>query len=366
MNDDILYYLAFSHFLGIGPTRFSALMQHFGQVKKAYYGDKKEIEKVVGLNWARKFVEFRTKFDPLKKLDELKRKNIRVIPLMSRSYPKSLKNISDPPICLYVKGDISQTENFNNSSDLFFAIVGTRTPTPYGQQVAKKFAYELAKAGFIIVSGMAIGIDSEAHKAAIDAEGKTIAVLGCGVDIVYPAVNGYLYEKIIKTGGLIISEFPPGQMVQKGLFVARNRLISGLSMGVLVVEGAKDSGSLITARYAGEQGKEVFAPPGPLTSEMSAAPNLLIRQGARLVTSISDILEEFNLKLAPKKKEDITKDLNTEERVLFEILVKETKLADELAEETKQSVEKVLHLLTILEIKGIVEKNSQGKYQLTI
>lgn len=363
MNDNLLYYLAFSHFLGIGPTRFSALMQHFGQVKKAYSADTREIEEIIGVNWGKKFVEFRSKFDPVKKLEELTRKNITVIPLYHRSYPKSLQSISDPPICLYVKGDIGA---INNWQGYFIAVVGTRKPTPYGEQIAKKFSRELAKAGFVIVSGMAMGIDSIAHWSALKEEAKTVAVLGCGVDIVYPATNRLLYEKIVEKGGLVLSEFPPGHMVQKGLFVARNRLISGLSMGVLVVEGAKDSGSLITAKYAADQGKEVFAPPGPLTSEMSAAPNILLKQGAKLVTAIDDILEEFNLKLMPKKKEDIAKDLNLEEKIIFDILMQEAKLVDELAIDAHQSIEKVLHLLSVLEIKGIVEKNSEGRYQIVI
>src|SRR3989344_6509680 len=160
---------------------------------------------------------------------------------------------------------------------------------------------------------MAIGIDSIAHQTALNNDGRTIAFLGCGVDIIYPAVNSNLYYKIINRGGLVISEFPPGEMVVKGLFIARNRLISGISRGVLIVEGAKDSGAMITARYAAEQGKEVFATPAPITSEVSEAPNILLKQGAKLVTSIDDILEEFNMRIAPKKKEEIEKELSGEE-----------------------------------------------------
>ena len=165
---------------------------------------------------------------------------------------------------------------------------------------------------------------------------------------------------------MIISEFPPGQLVEKGLFIARNRLISGLSMGVLVIEGGQDSGALITAKYAAEQGKEVFAPPGPLTSEMSAAPNILLKQGAKLVTSIDDILEEFNLRIVPKKKEEIEKELESEEKIIFAILQNEAKLADEIANQTKFSIDRVLNVLSTLEIKEIVEKNNEGKYQIKL
>src|SRR3989338_348038 len=164
----------------------------------------------------------------------------------------------------------------------FFAIVGTRKPTSYGIQVARKFAYELTEAGFIIVSGMAMGIDTVAHQAALDAGGKTVAVLGCGVNIIYPAINYQLYHNIIKSGGAVISEFPPDQTVLKGLFISRNRIISGLSKGVLIAEGGEFSGALITAKYAGIQGKDVFAVPSSINSEMASAPNLLIKQGAKI------------------------------------------------------------------------------------
>lgn len=362
-QNNLPYYLGFSHFLGIGPVRFGTLMSHFGDVEKAYGVTKQELSKLIGPNMAEKFVVFRSRFDPSKKLAELKQKSITVLTQEDELYPSILKNISDPPICLYVKGDL---KGFNFSEDYFFAVVGTRKPTAYGEQIAEKFASELAQAGFVIVSGMAYGIDAKAHWAAIKASGRTVAFLGCGVDIVYPGVNKGLYEQIIKTGGLVISEFPPGQTVLKGLFVARNRLISGLSSGVLVVEGAKDSGSLITARYAANQGKEVFAPPAPLTSEMSQAPNLLLKQGAKLVTSIEDILDEFQLTVSPKKKEEIVLNLNKEEKMIFDVLTKEPKMTDEIIMDTNFEIGQMLNLLSILEIKGVIEKNSAGKYQIKI
>ena len=151
MDNELPYYLGFSHFLGIGPTRFAALIQNFKNVKKAYLADKKDLSEVIGTNWAEKFVRFRSLFDPVKKLEELKRKNIKVLQLWHKPYPKSLEQIPDPPICLYVKGNVG---NFNFDQDLCFAIVGTRTPTIYGQQVAAKFAQELVEAGFFIVSGI--------------------------------------------------------------------------------------------------------------------------------------------------------------------------------------------------------------------
>jgi DNA processing protein len=363
MKDDLYYYLGFSHCLGIGPIKFQALIKHFGTVKGAYHANIKEIQNIVGAKTGEKFLTFRSKFDPVKKLEELQRKNISVISIADNFYPQLLKQISDAPICLYVRGDF---DSASASSLIFFAIVGTRTPTPYGEQIAKKFANELAQSGFIIVSGMAMGIDTIAHKGALEVGGKTIAVLGCGVDIIYPAMNARLYQNIIEKNGLIISEFPPGHTVLKGLFIARNRIISGLSKGVLIVEGLKDSGALITARYAAEQGREVFATPAPITSPFSQAPNLLLKQGAKLVTTVEDIVEELGLKILPKKKEEICSQLNNEEKIIFKLLQKEPLVIDEIAIKAKQSINETLNLVSLLEIKGVIEKNSEGKYQIRL
>lgn len=362
MSDDIYYYLGFSHFLGIGPTRFTALVHYFGTARQAYESQPDKLKEVIGSSWGEKFIHFRKTFDPHKKLEELKKKNIIVIPLYHKLYPKKIKEISDPPLCLYIKGDI---ETFQLGKRICMAIVGTREPTAYGQQMARKFSAELTRAGFIVVSGLAIGIDSAAHSACLDSGGKTIAVLGCGVDIIYPAINASLYYKILKTGGLVISEFPPGQTVVKGLFIARNRIISALCLGVLVIEGARDSGAMITARYAAEQGKEMFALPGLLTSKMSEAPHNLLKQGAKLVTSVEDILEEFNLKRITKKGEDIESKLEQDEKIIYSLLKEKPKFSDELVQETKIPIEKILNIISLFEIKGIVEKNTEGRFELT-
>lgn len=384
-SDERLYYLAFSYFLGIGPMKFKALVLHLRGVKKAYLANQREIEEVIGVKLAERFIQFRAKFDPVKKMEELKRKEIVVLAIDDENYPESLRNISDPPICLYIKcrdsavpifitreshpakqGPLESKKIVPASSSIIFAIVGTRNPTQYGIHLAKKFAYELAEAGFTIVSGMAYGIDTIAHKSCLDAGGKTVAVLGCGVDIIYPASNRFLYEKIIHSGGAIVSEFPPGHMVIKGLFIARNRIISALSRGVMIVEGTKDSGSLITARYAAEQGKDVFAPPSPITSNMSAAPNILLKNGAKLVTSIEDILEEFNMKMAPKKKEDIKNKLSEIEKIIFGILEEKPMKTDNIILILKKPINEILNILSLMEIKGLIEKNSENYYQIIL
>ncbi|MDH7475950.1 MAG: DNA-processing protein DprA [Microgenomates group bacterium] len=358
-----LSYLAFSHFLGIGPMKFKAIKDKFGQVDKGYWAKQKDLKEILGNSLTEKFIHFRRHFDSQKKLKELREKNITVIDCDNKRYPPTLKNISDPPICLYIKGNV---EFFDFEKEFFLAIVGTRRPTSYGEQIVRKLTADLGAAGFNIVSGMALGIDALAHRAALEAKAKTIAVLGCGVDIVYPALNFQLYQEIIKKRSLIISEFPPGQTVLKGLFIARNRIISGLVKGVLVVEGARDSGSLITARYAAEQGRVVFATPGPITSQMSEAPNILLKQGAKLVTSVEDILEEFNLRFLPQKTKETEAKLTPKEKEIYKRLKFQPKLVDELVEETKISVNIILNLLSALEIKGIVQKNQNGRYQIIL
>jgi len=362
-DDDRQYYLAFSHCLGIGRVKLALLLSQFSSVKAAYEADGKQLTALIGQKTAQNFIAFRCKFDPVKKLDELRHNQIDVLIPKDAAYPPLLKPISDPPICLYVRGDL---EHFQLSQSIGVAVVGTRRPSTYGSQIARQFAADLAQLGLTVVSGMAIGIDALAHWGALTARGKTIAVLGCGVDIVYPPSNRRLYDDIVRTGNLVISEFPPGHTVQKGLFVARNRIIAGLSRGVLVIEGLKDSGSLITARYAAEQGREVFAPPIPLTSSLSEAPNILLKQGATFVTGAHDIVEALNLRLYPKKDHDRLEKLSADEKTVVEILKVEMRPADQISQISQIPIAVVLNVLSNLEIKGIVTRNQEGKYQLAI
>lgn len=359
MDENIYAYLGFSHFLGIGPMRFTSLVACFGSPQKAYQANEKEIEKAIGFGIAQKFVEFRAMFNPEKKYEELLQKHITVITREDAHYPSRLLNISDPPICLYVKGTI----DWLNDPKLYtIAIVGTRKPSSYGQQIARKFSSELAQLGFIIVSGMAMGIDGISHRSCIDAGGKTIGVLGCGVDIMYPAVNRLLYEDVLKKGGVIISEFPPGHTVLKGLFVSRNRIISGLSQGVMIVEGLKHSGALITARFAAEQGREVFAPPAPINSDQSEAPNILLKEGATLVTSVEDILKTFNIEKKIIPASTFTNKLTIDQNKILVLLSKEPLCADELLMETNWDRGNLFQAISTLEIMGLIEKNNEGKY----
>lgn len=213
---------------------------------------------------------------------------IVVCKISDSKYPRLLKEIPDPPAVLYVRGRGTKI-----NLEKTIAVVGTRHVTPYGEQMTKKLTTDLVKNGFTIVSGLAYGVDAIAHSAAIAAGGKTIAVLGCGIDIIAPPGNTDLYWHIVRGNGAVVSEIPLGVRTTKKKFVTRNRIISGLSLGVVVIEGARKSGTLITARYAAEQGREVFAVPGPVTSEYSGAASYLLKNGAKLVESASDILEEL-------------------------------------------------------------------------
>jgi DNA processing protein len=217
---------------------------------------------------------------------------------------------------------------------------------------------------------MAYGVDAVAHQTAIDNGGKTMAVLGCGVDIIHPRVNTTLYWQIVKKYGAVISEFPVGMYADKGLFPARNRIISGISLGVVVTEGAEDSGALITAKFAAEQGREVFAVPGPITSQLSKGPTLLLKQGAKLVTEAKDILEELNIKnqISKIKNTDQKSNLKLtkDEIKILELLQNESLHFDEIVRKSGISSDKLASLLTMMEMKRIVKNLGGGMYQVDL
>lgn len=359
MSDNLPYYVGFSHYLGIGPVKFNKLLAVFGTVRAAYEAPRDVLVRIAGPITGQKFYEFRRGLDLEKLVSEIQQKDITIITREDSRYPAPLRDISDPPICLYIKGELNRID-FN--TDICIGVVGTRRPTSYGAQVAAVFARDLAAAGCVIASGLALGIDAIAHKAALAVHGKTVAFLGCGVDIIYPPGNARIYADIIDHGGLVISEFPPGHTVLPGLFVARNRLISGVSKGVLVVEGLKDSGALITARDAAIQGKDVFAPPAPITSPYSEAPNLLLKEGAKLVISAQDILNECNLQLVEVAAPGVS--LGPDEQPVYELIQSEPRRIDDLAQAMHMPVAALMGVVTTLEIKGVVERNREGKYQL--
>ncbi len=359
MDQKLAAHLCLSYCDGVGPMRYKKLKSILGSVEKIFNEASKTFESILGIETGRKIYAFVNRFDYEKEDRYLTKNYIAVLTQEDSRYPRSLLRTSDPPICLFVKGDLAKND-FNIHRR--FAVVGTRNISSYGIYTTKLFARALAQNDITVVSGMALGVDSVAHSASMEF-GKTIAVLGCGVDIVYPPSNRRLYNQIVEGGGLVVSEFPPRHTVLKGLFVARNRIISGLSEGVLVIEGAEDSGSLITARFAAEQGRDVFAVPSPITSSVGFAPNFLIREGARLATSPEDILQEFGIEKRKAVKAMVFS--SKDEADLFDILLRSPLSVDELVEKTARPITHILGILTALELRGYIEKNESGDYAPT-
>ena len=286
--------------------------------------------------------------------DEIKTTNIQ-----DENYPKLLKGIKNAPEVIYYRGEMKSDENC-------FAVVGTRRFSPYGKQVALEMAGDLAEAGLIIVSGLAPGIDTFAHTATVERRKRTIAVLGTGVDekSIYPQSNLKLAQKILETGGALISEYPPDQRGTQFTFPQRNRIISGLSLGILVIEAKEKSGALITAHYAFEQNRKVFAIPGPIHSLNSKGCHYLIKRGAKLVESANDILKDLNL---PAGRQVYQKGIigeTEEENLILNVLKEEVLDIDKIIEKTKLSAAKVASTLAILEIKGKVRNLGGNTFAL--
>jgi len=286
-------------------------------------------------------------------------KEIKKISIEDKNYPKMLKEIKDPPKFLYCLGEIKSKENC-------FAIVGARKCTNYGKEIASQIASDLADAGLTIVSGFAPGIDTIVHKAAIERGKRTIAVLGTGLDekSIYPRSNLKLIDKILENGGCLISEFEPGTHGTKYTFPQRNRIISGLSLGVLVVEARMESGALITANYAKEQGRKVFAVPGSVFSQTSKGCHFLIKRGAKLVERAEDILEELGIEGVKLKEKEI-KGRTPEENLILEVLKEGALDIEKIIEKTKLSPSKVASLLSILEIEGKIKNLGGGIYAIS-
>ena len=287
-----------------------------------------------------------------KELTRIQKNNIDIITLHDKEYPYNLRNIYSSPILLYKKGNLVNEDN--NS----IAIVGSRNATSYGLKVAYDLARQLAKRGITIISGMARGIDSQAHKGALDAGGRTIAVLGCGLDVIYPPENKKLMNDIMNNGA-VISEFSLGTIPDSKNFPQRNRIISGISRGTVIVEANKKSGSLITADFALEQGREVFAVPGPIYSRFSEGTNNLIKDGAKVVTGIEDILEELKINyiIDNKETESLRPDnLTQEENIIYECMSYEPLHVELLMKKSGLSINKMNTILTLLELKGIIKQ----------
>jgi len=365
--EDKGYWVALSMAPGIGPKRFQKIIHFFGSAEAGWKGSIQAWEKVLGPKAAAGFHEFRKRVEPVGILERLDRKAIKFVLSCDGEFPQLLSQIYDPPPVLYYKGQ------FTHDDTVSVAVVGSRSASPSGLLIAEDLARGLAEAGVTVVSGLARGIDSAAHRGALQASaGRTIAVLGSGVDRIYPPENKKLADEIICKGALC-SEFPPGTSPLAQNFPARNRIISGLSLGVTVVEATEDSGSLITVDFALEQGRDVFAVPGAINKRRSKGTNRLIKEGALLVEGVEDILEALGSVPAcertgrsaalPEQAEESGEDIDSFlQKKILAILSEEEYHLDVLVRLTGYSPADVGAALALLELKKLVSQIAPGVY----
>lgn len=345
---------------GLTGLRQRMLIEAFGgpeQVLAASDSDLVQVEGIDSLH-VRKLREAAARGDGPRLRQRLEEKGWRLVPITRPEYPPRLLEIQDPPPLLFVEGEITPADQ------LAVAVVGTRKCTPYARQMARRIGHDLAARGATVVSGLALGADGEAHEGALEAGGRTIAVLGCGLEVVYPTQHADLRTRIA-TSGAVVSEFPLDAPPSRESFPHRNRIISGLSLAVLVIEAPTNSGALITARLAGEQGREVFALPGDVTRPESRGSNELIRDGAMLVQSADDVLEGLGVGLeevATTAPRAATTGLPPEEAAVYGALEGEGGTVDDLVASTGLDAARVMAVLMLLEVKGLVRRFGGGNY----
>lgn len=357
-TESAFYWIGLSCIPGIGRTTFRRLVARFGSPRDVLTASKEELkeggdlsekqaEAVLSHPW-KKFAEA--------EIEKIQRSGVSFVTLADQGYPVNLKNTPDPPLFLYVKGSIQPQD------EKAVAMVGTRGPTHYGKIMTRRIAGELACSGITIVSGLARGIDTQAHRGALEAGGRTIAVLGSGIDVIYPPENRDLYEDICLKGA-VISENPFGTRPEAGYFPARNRIISGMSLGTVIIEAAQDSGSLITADYTLKQGRKLFAVPGNILSPLSKGTNSLLKNGAILIEGAADVLSSLSLGLsrATSSKTGTVPRLSPEEEAVLSTLSEAPKHIDVMLSECGMSAAKVASILVNLELKGLA-KQLPGKY----
>ena len=354
-NDPALFWIGLSSIPGVGRVTFRKLAHHFGSPERALTASQDElgtaglsermIADIASFSW-REYAE--------KELVKAREAGVRIITVDDIAYPPALRNTPDPPLFLYIRGSLQHEDGV--------AIVGTRKPTHYGLTVTHRTAYELAAAGLTIVSGLARGIDTQAHRGALAAKGRTIAVLGCGIDIVYPPENSDLLERI-SVNGAVVTENPFGTKPEAGYFPARNRIISGLSRGTVIIEATEDSGSLITANYTFEQGRKLFAVPGNISSPNSRGTNSLIKRGAVLVEGSDDILRNLGIKPGTDQKRGMRPlpALTPDEECVLSCISSEPGHIDAIMNESRLAAGRLSGVLITLELKGLV-KQLPGKY----
>lgn len=349
-------YIALNMMDGMGPVRVRNLIAAVGSAEAIFEADEAALltAEGVGREMAKRIMEQRGTVDPAGEEDKARRHHARIVSFVDEDYPKPLRNIYDPPLALYVRGTLEKRDRHS------VAVVGTRTPTHYGSSVTDRLSYQLAKAGFTVISGLARGVDTAAHKAALKGDGRTIAVLGSAIDKLYPAENAELADRIAEHGA-VISEYTMGRPSDRTTFPYRNRIVSGMSMGLLVVEASKESGAMITADMAAEQGKTIFAVPGRIDQPSSRGTHHLIKEGARLVEDVDDILQEFDALLPTEQKKSAKQNtkrpdvpLSEPEQAIVKALWKGNLDVDELTREAALPSAKVSAMLMGLEMKRVV------------
>ncbi len=355
--DSLRYYIAFNLVQGIGPARLRGLLDAFGDIGRAWHAS---ADALVAAGLDRRSLdnlrETRARVDLEDELRKIAAAGVRVFTWESADYPQLLREIPAPPPVLYVRGRLEPEDAWA------VAVVGTRRASAYGREVTHRLASELARSGITVVSGLARGIDGVAHRAALEAGGRTLAVLGCGVDQVYPPEHRELARQIAAHGALI-SEYPLGTPPEAGNFPPRNRLISGLSLGVLITEAGRGSGALITADYAAEQGRDVFAVPGPIFAAASGGTNRLIQDGAKVVLETADILRELNLSMAAEQSQarEVLPASEIEATLLSHLEAGPVHV-DELGRAAGLPIAQVTSTLALMELKGMIRQVGGMKY----
>jgi DNA processing protein len=345
------YWVGFNLVKGIGAVRLQALRAHFGDLALAWQAPLDAIQAAgLSLKLAERVVQIRANVDLEKYMARVAAQGIQILTWEDELYPQRLKEIDQPPPVLYVRGELT------NEDAWAVAVVGTRRVTAYGRQVAEELAAYLASNGITVISGLARGVDAIAHQSALKAGGRTIAVLGCGVDRIYPPEHTQLAARITASGALI-SDYAPGTPPDAANFPPRNRIISGMSMATVVVEAGETSGALITAQFAVDQGREVFAVPGNILAAQSKGTNRLIAQGAHPMLSSRDVLEVLNLRRVTEQRE-VRKILpgNEIEAKLLSVLTHEPLHMDDIRNQTGLPIERVSATLVMMELKGLVRQ----------
>jgi len=351
------YALAFARVKGIGPARLRALRQRFGELRLAWGASEYDLL-AAGLDSrsAAAVTAARASIDPDAELEALHRSGASALAVDDPAYPALLREIPDPPPLLFVRGALTEADRWA------IGIVGTRNVSAYGREVAEGLSRDLVANRLTIASGLARGVDGVAHSAALKAGGRTVAVLGSGVDVIYPPEHRRLAEQIAENGA-VISEYPLGTQPDAVNFPPRNRIISGLSLGVVVVEADDKSGALITTTYAAEQGREVFAVPGNIFSRTSRGTNRLIQTGAKLVTSAADILDELNLeRVAQQVEAQLALPIDDTERLVLDVLGPEPLAIDDVVRRTNLPTASVAGALAMLELKGLARPAENAAY----